>query len=53
MNQYIYCLEKSDIQKIKDALIRKGVTGDDLERALCSRLSDLDDIIDVTLFKTA
>lgn len=53
MNQYIYCLEKSDIQKIKDALIRKGVTGDGLERALCSRLCDLDDIIVVTLFKTA
>ena len=53
MNQYIFCLDKCDIQKIKDALTRKGVTGDDLERALCSRLCDLVDIIDVTLFKTA
>ncbi len=53
MMHYVYCLEKNTIEKIKDALIGKGVTGDDLERALCSRLGDLDDIIDVTLFKTA
>ncbi|MGM0817399.1 MAG: hypothetical protein ACQEUO_18180 [Bacillota bacterium] len=53
MNHFVYCLEKSEIEKINDALIRKGVTGDDLDRALCSRLCDLEDIIDVTLFKTA
>ncbi|MFY0397790.1 hypothetical protein ACUXOD_003794 [Bacillus sp. 153480037-1] len=53
MNHYVNCLEKSDIQKIQEALTGKGVTGDDLERALCSRLCDLENIIDVTLFKTA
>ncbi|MEF3086568.1 hypothetical protein [Bacillus altitudinis] len=48
MDQYMYvnCLNKDMQKKIEYLLNEIGIIGENLDRALCSRLVDLEDIID-------
>lgn len=47
MTRYIWTLSQAEQAAIMTALLLAGIEGEDLERAMDSRVCDLEDVIDI------